>query len=818
MTLGRLFIVLALAGILLLGLTGGGLYWFAERNTRKNQAEQMHDLAWVVAKSIEHYIDSINSTIETMADDPSVDLVVDAGDPKKIALLETKLSRMLSEGALVRLVPDSLDVPRDQRFPRLGFADMDLIRQTKINKPVPAVHVANTEDIHIAIARHLPRGMGVILASLPPASLYKFLPAGIGWGAMTLEQGQLVLASSGDETLQRNTEEGRVSVAGTEWIIRYWISSSQSAGSFWYFLWPFLDSLLLALACYWARDWLTRSFQHDLQLISRQLKELMTGRNVSTGKARIREMKNLIEYLSTVRPSFSLTASLNDRSTNETADFTDKKIAALLTPTVEVTVSSGETPVSDAATPAFYAGEPAMVSEIFLQSRIQGITGTNLGSKVFQQLGLAIGTEVRNLGDHRIAIAHDCRPSSPGFNQSMIEGLRESGCSVVELELAPAPVLKFAAKVLDCKSWVLISGGMAPLDNNGLEIVLAGQYVTGKRMDRLRQRVFDRAFQSGQGHIEKRNLNDRYIQQVCHDIHLTRPLKVALECVSTAVGEVAAQLFRQLGCDVVTFYHDVEEQLHNGKSLLFRDESLKNLGENVRATASDVGVAFDMNGDYLAVVDSTGRPVSTDELLILFASDVLSRNPGSDIAFDLCSSRNVSEHIISHGGQPVILNFCSPEIKEIMHESAAVLAGDLEGRYWFKKRWFGFNDAMYAAARLLEIISMEHKASCEFFVGLPASLNVRQIDIPVAAGAVNDLMSQAMELANFSGATITRNDILRADFEDGYGLLRSVENPASLNLYVESVSAEIRTLILNHFIALLNQVDPAMKFSSTIRD
>src|SRR5690606_30140700 len=323
------------------------------------------------------------------------------------------------------------------------------------------------------------------------------------------------------------------------------------------------------------------------------------------------------------------------------------------------------------------------------------------------EIGRAIGSEASARGQQSILEGRDGRLSSPDLAKALILGLRATGRDVIDIGRVPTPVVYFATHHLGANSGVMVTGSHNPPNYNGLKIVLQGEALSGDGIQALRRRIEQGALQRGKGGLRAFDIAQDYLARITRDVKLARPLKVVVDCGNGAAGELAPRLFRALGCEVTELYCEIDGRFPNHHPDPSQVENLADLIRAVQEQKADVGLAFDGDGDRVGVVTSAGTIVWPDRLLMLFAGDVLKRNPGAGIIYDVKCSRGVEQVVRAHGGQPLMWKTGHSLIKAKMRETGALLAGEMSGHIFFGERWFGFDDGLYAAARLLEILAAD---------------------------------------------------------------------------------------------------------------
>ena len=434
--------------------------------------------------------------------------------------------------------------------------------------------------------------------------------------------------------------------------------------------------------------------------------------------------------------------------------------------------------------------EPSEVSDrIFCAYDIRGVVGDTLTEEVVLELGRAIGSEAHHRGQQTVIVARDGRNSSESLCDALCRGLMASGRDVVDIGQVPTPLLYFATHFLGSKSGVVVTGSHNPVDYNGLKIVIAGEALSGDAILGLRDRLRDGNLLEGDGGYSEQDLVDDYIKRVADDVQLTRPLKVVIDCGSGVAGLVAPDLLRAIGCEVIELYTEIDGNFPHHHPDPGQPENLADLIAIVNQQGADLGLAFDGDGDRLGVVDSNGKVIWPDRLLMLLARDVLLRQPGGDVIFDVKSTRHLASEILAYGGRPIMWKSGHSLMKAKMRETGALLAGEMSGHIFFKERWYGFDDALYAAARLLEVLSAEVVRSAEVFAEFPEGVSTHELVMPLTQGDAHELMTRFVAEAEFTDAKIINIDGIRAEFRDGWGLIRASNTTPSLVFRFEADSA-----------------------------
>ena len=455
--------------------------------------------------------------------------------------------------------------------------------------------------------------------------------------------------------------------------------------------------------------------------------------------------------------------------------------------------------------------ESGFPGHIFRAYDIRGNAKSELTDELVARIGKAVGTIAGEMDEQTIIIGCDGRKSSPRIKSTLIKSLMESGRDVIDIGLVPTPLMYFATRHLNCRSGVMVTGSHNPGDDNGMKIVLNQKTIAAGGIQQIQELVIKDAYSRGSGRMIRENVVADYVDEVLSDIAIAVPLKIVIDAGNGVTGGIAPQLFEDLGCEVVPMYCEVDGNFPHHPPDTSDEDNLKDLIEAVQKEEADFGVAFDGDGDRLAVVTSTGQIVRSDILLMIYAKDVVSRNPGADVVFDVKCSRNLTTLITRYGGRPVLWKTGHAFMKEKMAETGALLGGEFSGHMFFGERWYGFDDGMYAAARLAEILSTHGDSLDATIEEFPATVNTPEILIPVAERDKFDLMEKIVRNCDFSSGKTNTMDGIRVDFTDGWGLVRASNTNPALTARFEADTQESLDTIMTEFREQIALVEPALE-------
>lgn len=453
------------------------------------------------------------------------------------------------------------------------------------------------------------------------------------------------------------------------------------------------------------------------------------------------------------------------------------------------------------------------VSEsIFRAYDIRGIYGETLDAGVAYKIGQAIGSEAYERGEQTIIVGRDGRVSSPEAAKALISGMLATGRDVIDLGIVPTPLVYYATHVLGVASGVMVTGSHNPPTHNGFKIVLAGQTISGDEIKGLYHRINNANFLTGKGSLSQQEIVNNYINRVSGDIKLKRKLKVVLDAGNGVAGVVAPRLFQALGCDIIPMYCDVDGRFPNHHPDPSQPKNLVDLIAEVNKQGADLGLAFDGDGDRVGIVTNSGESVYADRMLMLLAKDLLSRNKGATIIYDVKCTRRLQGLIVGYGGRPLMWKTGHSLIKKKMKETGALLAGEMSGHVFFKERWYGFDDGLYTGARLVEILSNDTKSLDELFAIFPTDISTPELNVDVPDSEKFHLMERMARNAVFPDGNLSTIDGVRVDFPDGWGLVRASNTTAKLVFRFEADNESALKRIQEAFRQQLLSIDSSLQF------
>jgi len=449
---------------------------------------------------------------------------------------------------------------------------------------------------------------------------------------------------------------------------------------------------------------------------------------------------------------------------------------------------------------------------IFRAYDIRGIVGESLTDASVYHLGRSFAAQARSQGVKEVVVGADGRLSSPNLKQQFCAGLQDGGCDALDVGFVATPLLYFAAHHRPEKTGVMITGSHNPANYNGFKMMIDGNTLSGDEIQALKQRMLDSDYSEGEGSYAEQDIRPAYLDYVLNDVKLSSPMKVVVDCGNGIPGDVAPQLIERLGCDVIPMYCEVDGNFPNHHPDPGKPANLQDAIAEVKAQGADLGLAFDGDGDRVGVITESGKIIYPDRFTMLFAEDIIARNPGAEIIFDVKCSRLLAEVIRNAGGKPTMWKTGHSLIKRKMKESGALLAGEMSGHIFFKERWFGFDDGLYSAVRLLEILSArkaEGKTADDVFSAYPEDISTPELNIEVSEENKFDIIAQ-LQQNSFEGGELNTIDGVRVDYPDGWGLVRASNTTPMLVLRFEAQSDEVLTRIRDDFQRKLQQIDAAL--------
>lgn len=838
-------ILFALAAVVV--LCGIGLARIAAEQGRSVLVErEAHTAANLLAAGLSQAVSRKQHHLAVLtSDEQLVAQAVASGEPP--ASMETAFP--LASG--VSVLPRGYSQVAPAAEPPLGYALLDMLRAVERDgRPVPPeVHRLDRGEGYVHFIQPLTLNGSVeahLLLSYPEAWLTSHLPVMRDTSRAVLEQrtadgefAQLIQVGS------ERASDGFVrqaDVGGTPWRVRFTLKSPGPLA-----VGMFADPVLLAVAAgsvlilggcvLLVFTALQRRVKADALAVQSAVVDALRGQLKSDYPVKVRELR--VPMMAVLKDGAEVAGGTPATAKGErTMPAAEADVAKGRSPAKDEAGKERERPKKSVAAPTRPAmkdllsgleveenmpnrdadtshreksGEAVQVDRsLFRAYDIRGIVGKGLSEDVVRVIGRAIGSEAVDRAQTDVVVGYDGRLSSPDLADALMDGLRSTGVNVVDVGRVPTPVVYFATHHLETGSGVMVTGSHNPPDYNGLKIVLGGETLSGDAIAALHDRIERGAFVDGKGDLRRQDVLPEYLSRIVDDVSLHRPLRIVVDCGNGVAGEVAPDVFRSLGCEVEELYCDVDGTFPNHHPDPSEPGNLLDLIGAVRDGQADVGLAFDGDGDRLGVVDSGGKVIWPDRQMMLYATDILTREPGSDIIFDVKCSAHLARIITENAGVPVMWRTGHSLIKAKLKESGAPLAGEMSGHIFFNDRWYGFDDGIYTAARLLEILAMDGRDSAEIFAELPETVSTPELKIHLEEGEPPEVIRRLVGKASFPNTRVTTIDGLRVDFPDGWGLVRASNTTPCLVLRFEADNELALERIKQGFRDLLEAVRPGL--------
>ena len=441
--------------------------------------------------------------------------------------------------------------------------------------------------------------------------------------------------------------------------------------------------------------------------------------------------------------------------------------------------------------------EESIPKDIFKAYDIRGKTDSSFSKELMREIGLAFGTLMQIQSCDQVCVGSDGRFTSPSYKSSLIEGLTATGVNVIDIGMVPTPVVYFATHFLNSGTGISVTASHNPPEYNGAKMVLAGHSVYGENIQKIRRRIVFQHYVDGHGSVREQSVLENYIETIVNDIEIERPLHVVLDCANGVGGVVAPQVLRSLGCKVTELYCDVDGSFPNHGADPTRPENLNDLIKTVQKSKADLGLALDGDADRMVAVSPDGQIIWPDRLMILFSREILKHQPNSKIVFDVKCTRALKSEIEKSGGEPIMWKTGHSLMKTKLAECGAAFGGEMSGHFFFADRWPGFDDGIYASARLCELLSKDDRSIRQVFDDLPEMIGTPEIRVKYSNA--ENLVENFKSKVDFLDAQMNYMDGVRVDFNHGFGLLRSSNTAPELVFRFESESADGLDQIIQSF-------------------
>jgi phosphomannomutase/phosphoglucomutase len=456
----------------------------------------------------------------------------------------------------------------------------------------------------------------------------------------------------------------------------------------------------------------------------------------------------------------------------------------------------------------------ALSKTIFKAYDIRGVIDSTLDAGVARSIGQAFGQAALAKGERTVVIGRDGRLSGPELTAALAEGLQAAGVDVIDLGMVATPMVYFATNVLEgTRSGIMVTGSHNPPDYNGFKMVLASEAIHGEAITALYDSIqaHDGSSAAQKGGYSTYDISKAYLERIIGDVKISRPIKIAVDCGNGVAGAFAGDLYRGMGCEVVELFCEVDGTFPNHHPDPAHPENLQDLIRALQTTDAEIGLAFDGDGDRLGIVTKDGHIIYPDRQMMLFAADVLSRNPGAEILYDVKCTRHLAPYIEQHGGRPLMYKTGHSLVKAKLRETGAPLGGEMSGHIFFKDRWYGFDDGLYSGARMLELLTRTDDPSA-LLNALPMAISTPELHLHLNEGENFALIDKLRTDASFpSSEKINDIDGLRVEYPDGFGLARSSNTTPVVVLRFEGETPEALARIQDEFRSVILAAKPDAK-------
>jgi len=841
--MGRIFVFITIVVLLMTTLTGASVFYLSQTNNNKIKEDAFKGLVKVIAQSISTRTELLNEFLRNIAQSPELVEALNQSDLLRAKAQVQLMSRYLPDVMAFRLLLPSDNKPDNSITPHLGYADLDLVKNTFQQPQLPLIQGEQGKHRHLAISYGIVQEgqvIAVILASVNFQDLQQSFNILSEEGMyIELKQADVVLFSHGHADIKSLGKHFSFNVKDTAWTVSCWYDDSLDLTLVNLVIAIILIAAFISgLSFHLGFRKLCSLLIHDKGSVLKATKDIIGGNAEGNYPVKLNVFSQFISSIIQVKRENDIANANINNDLTPPVQVIDKSF--LGSPPVDIEVkyvtgdqaeaiishsefankqASAETKIEPILSPLPSCDKAVNITEkkssptdvIFRAYDIRGIVDKTLTDDIVFDIGRAIGSEALDKGVKTIVTAKDGRISSPELSKVLIDGILATGTHVIDIGTVPTPILYFVAHQHDCHSGVMLTGSHNPANYNGLKIVLAGETLAGDRIQDLKKRINSHnLYDNKAGKLTETNIfTNEYIGFISDDIRIARPMKIVIDAGNGVAGKITPILFRTLGCEVIELFCNIDGAFPNHEPDPSKPENLTDLIAAVKEHQADVGFAFDGDGDRLGVIDSNGNIIWPDRQMMLFSKYILAKNPGSEIIYDVKCSRNLPAQIIRNGGTPTIWKTGHSLMKAKLKQTGAIFAGEMSGHLFFNDRWFGFDDGLYSAARLIEILSEDTRVSAMIFADLPDSPNTPELSIYLEEGENFAFMQQLFASKNLpADGRITDIDGLRIDFTDGFGLIRASNTTPSLVIRFEGETQEVLTRIQDQFRQLILEIKP----------
>lgn len=784
--------------IALIIIMGAGYVLIASFLTPVNASHRV-EIINTVAEQYEAYVNNVltqhDALLSQLVSSDELVSAITTNNVERIELLEQRIVDQIPNALTAHVFPMRAGTQQEDVAPPLSHAGLDMIRRAEQGQTLPIEAHQFDGQAYLQSVRGVRNGEGRLIGSISIAQSLDYLSNQLA--AIDPTKGNLLIQqqfeSAPVQTLvtygaKNNNEVITLRSNNPNWTLTFQPSDDLTSADIMEpnLVWTIFGAmaLLVLLPILVSTIRLQRSLRQDANQFAKQIQAVFGGQSsagldyefqifsiLALSVNRMRMGKG--SFAAAPKGAAGYVDSLPGKAIQAEEEFFDVSMMEQDSDLLGMNQSSNASHVD--------------ISEsIFRAYDIRGIVGQTLNNETAMQIGLAIGSEANDRGEKTIIVGRDGRLSSPELSQHLIRGLIASGRDVVDIGMVPTPVAYFACKHLNIDSCVVVTGSHNPTNYNGFKVVLGNTTLAEDEIRGLYHRIENRNFASGDGKVSTQDVNSAYLLRVSEDVKSQRPLKVVVDAGNGVTGAIAPQLIKGIGCHVLPLYCDVDGNFPNHHPDPSVPSNLTGLTRTVVETRADLGIAFDGDGDRVGLVTNSGKVIMADRLLMLLAKYVLQSNPGATVLYDVKCSRRLSNLISGHGGKPMMWKSGHSLMKRKMRETKAALGGELSGHIFYQERWYGFDDGMYVAARLIEILSQQPETLDTLFAELPDDVATPEITITTTDERKFRIVQALQRNAQFPNAQINDIDGVRADFSDGWGLVRASNTSPALTCRFEA--------------------------------
>ncbi|TCS43960.1 phosphomannomutase/phosphoglucomutase [Reinekea marinisedimentorum] len=772
-----------------------------------------------VAETYEAYVNNVlaekNTLLNQIAQSAEVVSLIEQGDEELLLRAESRIAAQIPYGLTVHLSPLRGALMQNDTFPPLSHAGLDMIRRAEQGQnPATEAHQYDG-TAYLQSVKAVRDSEGTLIGTLAVTQSLDYLKNQLG--GIDARKGNLLIQQqfpgAPKQTLVTYGTKNRNQVmqlqsSNPNWTLTFQpadelaLSSILNANMLWLHFGALI--VLVCLPIFVAAQRLQATLRKDANSFARQVQNMLAGKGAVSVDYDFAIFTSLAKALN--RMQMGKFTPGNGPTIIDSA--MGRPNMAEIQQDVDVSMIESDADllgISEASSTV--AAHVDVDESIFGAYSIAGVVGQTLTLDSAMQIGQAIGSEAYDRGEQSVIVARDGRLSSSEISHALIKGLVASGRDVVDIGETAAPVCSFASEHLQISSSVMVTGDYLDSTYNGFKVVLGGAALTGNEIKGLYHRIQNQNFLTGEGKINNQKTDDAYLSRVSEDVSAARPLKVVVDCGNGVSGVVAPQLIKGVGCHVLPLFCNIDGNFPNHLPNPSNPKNLQELTRTVIETRADLGIAFDNSGDRLAVVSNSGQIISADKLMMLLAKQVVQKNPGATVLYDVKSTFRLKALISGYGGKPVMCPSGHPQIRRSIKENNAALAGEMSGHFFYSDRWYGFEDGFYTACRLLELLSQQSETLDTLLSELPPDISTPEIRIAASDERKQKVIEALESRGEFGVGQVSNVDGIRVEFRDGWGVVRASRSTSNLSCRFEAESEEALRKIQSLFKQQLQAVD-----------